>query len=97
MLLVSLFTERGRRHEEVERDSFLERKPESEVLEEFRMSKQEIYALCDVVQADMQPVGYWSMDLTLPKDSFIREFSKLQQGFHACFPANSEPRSIRFR
>ena len=37
---------------------FLERKPESEVLAEFRMSKQEIYALCDVVQADMQPVGH---------------------------------------
>ena len=65
MSLVSLFIERGRRHEEVEHDSFLERKPESEVLEEFRMSKQEIYALCDVVQADMQPVGQRSTDLTL--------------------------------
>ena len=65
MSLVSLFIERGRRHEEVERVGFLERKPESEVLEEFRMSKQEIYALCDVVQADMQPVGHRSTDLTL--------------------------------
>ena len=40
MSLVSLFIERGRRHEEVERDSFLERKPENEVLEEFRMSNK---------------------------------------------------------
>ena len=65
MSLISLFSERGRSHEEIERDNFLERKPESEVLAEFRMSKQKIYALCDVVQADMQPVGHLSTDLTL--------------------------------
>ena len=67
MSLVNLFIERGRRHEEVRRGSFLERKPESEVLEEFRMSKQGIYALCDVVQADMQPVRHRSTDFDTAK------------------------------
>ena len=67
MSLVSLFIERGRRHEEIERDSFLERKPESEVF----------------LHPGVSGVLH-------------REFSKLQQGFYACFPANSEPRSIRF-
>ena len=65
MSLISLFIERGRRHEELERDSFLEKKAENEVLAELRMSKQEIYALFGVVQADMQPVGHRSTDLTL--------------------------------
>ena len=72
MSLISLFSERGRRHEEVERENFLKRQPESEVLAEFRMSTQKIYALCDVVQADMQPVGYRSTDLTMLNKKQIR-------------------------
>ena len=84
MSLVSLFIERGIRHEEVERDSFLERKPESEVLEEFRMSKQEIYALCDVVQADMQPVGHRSTDLTLLNKVLISSKTLASGSFQNC-------------
>ena len=84
MSLVSLFIERGRRHEEVERDSFLERKPENEVLEKFRMSKQEIYALCGVVQADMQPVGHRSTDLTLLNKVLISLKTLASGSFQNC-------------
>ena len=84
MSLVSLFIERGRRHEEVERDSFLERKPASEILEEFRLSKQEIYALCDVVQADMQPVGHRSTDLTLLNKVLISLKTLASGSFQNC-------------
>ena len=84
MSLVSLFIERRRRHEEVERDSFLERKPESEVLEEFRMSKQEIYTLCDAVQADVQPVGHRSTDLTLLNKVLISLKTLASGSFQNC-------------
>ena len=47
-----------------ERDAF-ERKTEQEVLQQFRMTKQEIYNFCDVVQEDMQPMGSRSVDPTL--------------------------------
>ena len=56
MSLVSFFIENERRYESGERDIF-ERKTEQEVLQEFCMTKQEIYNLCDVVQGDMQPMG----------------------------------------
>ena len=84
MSMISLFMERGRRHEKVEHDSFLERKPESEVLEEFRMSKQEIYALCNVVQADMQPVGHRSTDLILLNKVLISLKTLASGSFQNC-------------
>ena len=64
MSLVSFFIENERRYESGERDVF-ERKTEQELLHEFRMTKQEIYNVCDVVQEDMQPMGSRSVDLTL--------------------------------
>ena len=55
--------ETERRFERGERDIF--EKTEQEILQEFRMTKQEIYNLCHVVQENMQPMGSRSVDLTL--------------------------------
>ena len=67
MSLVSFFIENERRYESGESNIF-ERKTEQEVLQKFRMTKQEICNLCDVVQGDMQPMGRRSVGLTLLDD-----------------------------
>ena len=68
--LVIFFIENERRYESGEHDIF-ERKSEQKVLQEFRMTKQEIYNLYDV-QEDMQPTGSRSVDLTLLDKVLIR-------------------------
>ena len=68
MSLVSFFIKYKRRYERGERDIF--EKTEQEILQEFRMTKQEICILCDVVQEDMQPMGSRSVNLT-PLDKVL--------------------------
>ena len=48
------------------------------------MSKQQIYALCDVVQADMQPVGHRSTDLTLLNKVLISLKTLASGSFQNC-------------
>ena len=84
MSLISLFIENRRRHEGEERNSFLERKIEREVLGEFRISKQEMYALFEVVQTDMQPVEHRSMDLTLLNKVLISLKTLVSGSFQNC-------------
>ena len=77
------FIENVRRYESGERDIF-ERKPGQEVLQEFRMTKHEIYNFCDVVQEDMQPMGSRSIDLTLLDKILICLMALASGGFQNC-------------
>ena len=55
----------GRFHEIAERNNFLETKTELEFLQEFRMTKEEIHYVCNIVAEDLQSKGSRSLDLTL--------------------------------
>ena len=65
MSLAHLPLSDGRCHEIAERNNFLETKTELEVLLEFRMTKEEIYYICNIVAEDLQSKGSRSLDLTL--------------------------------
>ena len=57
MSLAHLLVSDGRCHEIAERNNFLEIKTELEVLQEFRMTKEEIYFICNIVAQDLQSKG----------------------------------------
>ena len=65
MSLVRFFIEIERRYESGKRNIFQKEKTEQEVLQEFHMTKQEIYYLCDVGQVDKQSMRSRYVDLTL--------------------------------
>ena len=67
MSLAHLILSDSRCHEIAERNNYLETKTELEVLQEFRMTKEEIYYICSIVAEDLQSKGSRSrsLDLTL--------------------------------
>ena len=65
MSLAHLLLSDGICHEIAERNNFLETKTELEVLQEFRMTKEEIYCICNIVAEDLRSKGSRSLDLTL--------------------------------
>ena len=65
MSLAHLLLSDSRCHETAERNNFLETKIELEVLQEFRMTKEEIYYICNVFAEDLQSKGSRSLNLTL--------------------------------
>ena len=65
MALAHLLLSNGRCHEIAERNNFLETKTKLEVEQEFRMTKEEIYYICNIVAQDLQSKRSRSLDLTL--------------------------------
>ena len=65
MSLAHLLLSDGRCHQIAECNKFLETKTELEVLKEFRMTKEEIYYICNIVAEDLQSKGSRLLNLTL--------------------------------